>query len=225
MTAPSGQGADEQTEPPGGGPLAPQAEREQEGEEPEQALQHRHRGQGQDHLGAGDGPEGGEVPLLVQPPVRRRGPPRPGRGRVTVGRRCPTRRPRRRGPGQLAHRQAGAGHHRGHEHRGARPEHGRGTAQLEDGHGRQGEHEPGQRGQQAQPGVERGQVGLDHVLAGHRVVDVDDRRGPVGRGVGSGVRGLPGSAARVVVRVRRRSGRRPARPSRGRPSRGPAHPW
>ena len=35
---------------------AAQTEGEQEGQEAEQPLQHRHRGQGEDHLGPGDGP-------------------------------------------------------------------------------------------------------------------------------------------------------------------------
>ena len=192
-----GDGPEEEPEPPGGGVLAPEAEGEEEGEEAHQGLEHRHGHQGQDHLGGGDGTEDGQVQLVTGPLVdgafravedrlRHRG--RPGQvDRAAVHPRASALPP----GGATSDRESGTGHHRAQEHHHVEVEDPGRSAQLQGGHRREGEHEPGQRGQQAQPGVEAGQVGRvpEGALAGGPVpvlggdaVGRGGRRGVVGSG-------------------------------------------
>ena len=113
----------------------------------------------------------------------------------------------------------------GGEHRDAGPDDTGRPPQLEDDHRGDGEGEAGQGGQQPQPGIEGGQVGLDQVLAGAGSSQVDDRRA-VGRG-GVGRRGRPGVRDDGGLGGDGRTpwGRRPRRACRGRPSPGPGPPW
>ena len=130
------------------------------------------------------------------------------------------------------------------------PEHTGGTGrstQLEDGHGRQGEGESGQRGQQPESGIERGQVGLRRLavppVPGSSTLTTGNAR----REAWDPARwrlGWPRPASRRHVRrparrlltdlgpvghraglVGDRSRPRPRRASRAPPSPGPGRPW